>query len=382
MKRFTSLLLILAMILTAAYASAEGDYISIDAQIRTGDQEVQANLNIYPEEDRFYFTSSLIPDICIQLAGISPAETVNALSELIRNLNDDKITGIIRKCTAEWVAFMQPETRTGSFSGDAFDHASTMQHITFSCGDLMLLGQRIRKALRQQGASAVLLESDWSDLLMPERNIRFDLKIFDDGKYASLGVLDGEKTVMTVSANISESDAVLLVAGCGYGGKNYYSRILADQKDGRLDITETLYADDLKAGYPGLTADSLIYTRNSTIEWDAETVRFSEFLFPANEQMTPVTCSGTLGNVTSGRLFEGEIHFSGYDGFRATITADIKKGGIGEMPARIIDLDQADETELIGLGTEIGVAMLPILLQIIGGLPPEYSVPVAQIMNY
>ena len=72
MKRFTSLLLILAMILTAAYASAEGDYISIDAQIRTGDQEVQANLNIYPEEDRFYFTSSLIPDICIQLAGISP----------------------------------------------------------------------------------------------------------------------------------------------------------------------------------------------------------------------------------------------------------------------------------------------------------------------
>lgn len=382
MKRFISVLLVLILLTAAVCASAEEKNCEIQALIRTGDQEIQTNLNIYLKEDRIYFTSSLIPDICIQLPDIDTEDTLNALAELSRNLNDGRTIEIIRDCVKEWIVFMQPEIRTGNYSGDAFEQASSMQHIVFSYGDLALLGQRIRKSLKDKGVSAVLLESDWSDLIMPERNIRFDLKIFDEGKYASLNVLDGENIVMTVSANMSEPDCILLITGCGYSGKNYYSRILAEKKEGRLDITESLYADDLKAGYPGLKENSLIYTRNSSIEWNTEGIQYSVFLFPANNAMTPIAGSGTFRNTTSGRCFDGEIHFSGYDGFRVTITADLKNGGIDQMPARMIDLDQADETELIGLGTEIGVALLPLLFQAIESLPPEYSAPISTFMHY
>ena len=334
MKRFISVLLVLILLTAAVCASAEEKNCEIQALIRTGDQEIQTNLNIYLKEDRIYFTSSLIPDICIQLPDIDTEDTLNALAELSRNLNDGKTIEIIRDCVKEWIVFMQPEIRTGNYSGDAFEQASSMQHIVF------------------------------------------------EGKYASLNVLDGENIVMTVSANMSEPDCILLITGCGYSGKNYYSRILAEKKEGRLDITESLYADDLKAGYPGLKENSLIYTRNSTIEWNTEGIQYSVFLFPANNAMTPIAGSGTFRNTTSGRCFDGEIHFSGYDGFRVTITADLKNGGIDQMPARMIDLDQADETELIGLGTEIGVALLPLLFQAIESLPPEYSAPISTFMHY
>ena len=382
MKRLFSLMLILLILTTAAGAVSEGSRCEINAEIKTGEQTYQANLTVSADEDRIRFTSSMIPDTCVQLSRIDPAQTASALSELIRNLGDDKITDTIRKCAAEWMAYMQPEIRTGMFSGDAFEQASVMEHITFSCGDLMLLSQRIRKSLTEKGIEAVLLESDWSELMMPERNIRFDLKIFDGGKYVSVNVLDGENIVATVSANLSDPDCILLITGCGYGGKNYYSRILAEIKEGRLDITEMLYADDQKAGYPGLLGDSLIYTRDSTIEWAADEIKFSGCLFPANDRMTPVAWSGTLRNINPGRFFEGEIHFAGYTGISAAITADLYQGSSPETAGKVIDLDEPDEKELIALGAEIGVAVLPALISIISALPPEYAAPVSEMMGY
>ena len=123
MKRFISVLLVMILLTAAVCASAEEKNCEIQAQIRTGDQEIQTNLNIYLKEDRVYFTSSLIPDICIQLPDIDTEDTLNALAELSRNLNDGKTIEIISNCVKEWIVFMQPEIRTGNYSGDAFEQA-------------------------------------------------------------------------------------------------------------------------------------------------------------------------------------------------------------------------------------------------------------------
>lgn len=386
MKRFVSLVLILAMLVSATGTLAESNHCKIESQIHAGDQEILVNLNIYAENDKLYFTSSLCPDICILISGFNSEEIISAVNELARNLSDERLNTVISQCFQDWIAFMQPETRTGSFSGDAFDNATSMTHITFSYGDLILLKQRIVSALREQGLSGVLLESDWSSLFTPERNIRFDLKVFDDGKYASLNVLDGADIVMTLSANLSAPDDILLVIGQGYGGKNYYSRILAEKKENRLEISEMLYADDLKTGFPGLDMDDLICTRTCTITVTAEnktvkSINVSGSLLPAND-LTAVRFAGTIGNGETGRVFDGEIWFPGNDQLSIMITSDLDHDMIAEMPARVIDLDQADERELITLGTEIGVALLPILYQVVSALPAEYAEPIELLLGF
>ena len=385
MKRFISLILVLAMVIPAAGALAGGSHCGIEAQVLAGEQDTRIRLDIYADNDQIYITSSLIPDTCIRISGINPAQIGDAAAELIRNIRSGKMTEIAEGCIRDWIAFMQPETREGSFSGDAFEQATSMQRITFSWGDLMMLGRNTLKALKTEGLSGELLEGDWSELLTPQRNIRFDLKIFDGGKYASLGVLDGADTVMTVSANLSDPDCALVITGCGTGGKNYYSSILAEKKENRVDITEMLYADDMKTGCPGLGTDSLICTQANIIEWTetngtAENIQLSGTLFPANG-MKPIQYSGTISNVETGRIFEGTVSFSGYDKVSASVTADLDDETIGEMPARLIDLDRADEKELIGLGTEIGVALLPTLFQVINALPEEYITPVMELMK-
>lgn len=385
MKRFISLILILMMLISATHAAAENSHCRIEAQIHAGDQEILASLNIYSDDNKIYFTSSLFPDVCIQLSGVDSDEIIQATLELIRNMSDERMAEVILQSVKEWSAFMQPETRKGSFSGDAFDCATSMEHIVFSYGDLMLLEQRTVNALRMQGLSGALLESDWSSAMMPERNIRFDLKAFDEGRYASLNVLDGEEIIMTVSANLSDPDSALLVIGRGFGGKNYYSRILAEKKENRLEISEMLYADDLKNGFPGLGRDNLICTRTFTVsmaEEDGQTknVQISGSLLPAND-LSAIRFAGMIYNAEAGRIFDGEIWFPGDNQLSIMINAELDHDTIGEMPARVVDLDQADEKELVALGTEIGVALLPIFYQILSALPAEYVDPVMKLMN-
>ncbi len=375
-RRLSSLLLILTIIISGC-VSAEGKHYEIDAQIHTEDREIQVVLKAFPENERVCIISSLIPDQCIQIPGADPDQMMNALAVILQNMNGGGNGDAIRNCLADWFVFMQPETRTGAFSGDAFEKASTMQHITFSYGDLILLCRRIRGAQQDRGICP-----DIPSGKLPERNIRFDLKVFDEGKYASLSVLDGKDTVITVSADLSLPDCLTAVAGCGYGGKNYYMHIAAEKKEGRLEVEKSLFADDLKTGFPGLKDDSLICTVNSTIDWAADEIRFSAVLTPADEQMKPVESSGTIRNASDGRVFEGEIRFSGYDGFLASVTADLREGEIGALPAEVIEMNPADENERIASETKIFTTMLPQLLQIISAFPFEYSVKFLKVMGF
>ena len=381
MKRFFCLILTLVMLGTAGSALAGERCCAIGIRVQTGEREIQADLNIFSDNGRILLTSSLIPDTCIGISDADPDEILKFLSDIISVFSDEKVKETIRNCAKEWIIFMRPEIRNGTFSGDAFEKASVLQEINFSYGDLLLLGMTIRKALRNQGISTIPADIDWTALPAPSRNIRFNLKLFDGGKYCSLAVLDGENTLITASANLSDPDCILLIYGCGYNGKNYYSRILAERKESKIDITEMLYADDRKTGYPGLGENDLILTRNNTIEKNNEEIRFSGCMFPANG-MAPVIVSGSIKNIRDGRFFEGEIHFSGYDGIRATITADMDNGATGDMiPERIISISQADEGALVSLGAEIGTSVLPMLIQVINALPEEYISPVMNLLG-
>lgn len=381
MKRFFSLLLALAVLWAAAYAAAEEKSCAVNVTILAEGQPLESNLLIQPDGDRISLTSSLMPGTCISFPRIDTESMQKAADTLKQCLAEGKAAEIIRSSAAEWFAYMQPETRTGVFSGDAFDRASEMQRITFSYGDLMLLEARIRKALAEQGIAAETDGNGFPETMMPERNVRFELKLFDGGKYASLAALDGDNTVMTFSADLSAPDRILAVIGGASGGKNYYCSIRAERTDGRLAVVEKLLADDMKTGYPGLAEDSLICTAESVMEWTAEETRLKEVLTPANG-LLPVTFAATFRNRPEGRVFEGTLSFSGYDGITAQIVADIQKGGTIDPPSKVIQMEQATEQELVSLGTEIGISMVPAIIRIFNALPEGYSTLLRKLTGF
>ncbi len=51
MKRFISLILVLAMVIPAAGALAGGNHCGIEAQVLAGDQDIRIRLDIYAEND-------------------------------------------------------------------------------------------------------------------------------------------------------------------------------------------------------------------------------------------------------------------------------------------------------------------------------------------
>ena len=248
MKRFISLILMLALLVPAAGAFADAGHCRVEVTVHAGEQEIKADLDTYLDNGLLSLTSSLLPGYCIRTAAVNPEKTAEVLAGVLQSLNDEETAKTVEACVQEWFAYMQPETRTGAYSGDAFASASVMQRITFSYGDLVLLVRKIRNALSAGGLlSADLIGDEWMDLLAPERNIRFELKVFDGGKYASMNVLDGTDTVATVSADLSEPENLLAVIGCGYGGKNYYFAYERDHKnESRLESTGRLFADDYK----------------------------------------------------------------------------------------------------------------------------------------
>ena len=359
MKRFISLILMLALLVPAAGAFAGAGHCRMEVTVYTGEQEIKADLDTYLENGQISLTSSLLPGYCIRTAAVDPEEAEAALAGILQCLNDGETKKAVEACVQEWFVYMQPETLTGAYSGDAFESASLMQRITFSCGDLTLLLRKIQKVLADRGLSSNLVGDDWVEVLAPERNVRFELKIFDGGKYASMNVLDGMDTVATVSADLSDPESLLVIAGCGYGGKNYYVSIQRDIKESRLESTGMLFADDNKLGYLGVDDKSLICTWYEVMEQAGDEIRIEENFIPANG-MTPIVLAGTIRNVTEGRFFDGELSFTGNDQFRAAVTADLDSEPLGEMPGEVIDIDSTGGEETDEIAAAFGSAMAPL----------------------
>ena len=102
-------------------------------------------------------------------------------------------------------------------------------------------------------------------------------------------------------------------------------------------------------------------------------------MIPANG-LTPIILQGEIRNGDNGQVFEGFLRFDKIEQPQIAVTASMDDAEIGEMPARVVDLEKADSTEVAELGQEIGTELYPVLLQIVASLPKDYMQPVIQMM--
>ncbi len=376
MKRLFCLILALCMPAVSGAALAAEEHYAVRIVFSASGREIPVDIDLYTGEGQAVVTSSLLKDTGI-LVPIGDIEEIAPTAEQLKNLADDGTVQAILDCAQEWALYIQPETKTGVFSGNAFPEAREMQRYRFSYGDLTMLIRRIRAQLPPGNVLRDLIDATGIDWLFPLRNIQFDLKLFDGGKYASLDVLNGEDTLMTCSADLEDPASLLIVSGVGLEGKNYYSRIITDMPAAnRLIITEKLYADDLKTGFAGLDDNALILSTIHEIEWNGtdgapEEIGYTLIVTPANG-MTPLSLTAKITPSAESRVAEGVVQFSGYDKCSAKITIDRSEEKIGEMPGNLTDLSRASEEETAAFGAKVQEALTPVMLQVVTAMPEEY----------
>ena len=374
-KRIAAFIILSALLISCTNVLAENNHYSIGIQVRAGEQTFPVEADVFRDESMIYTLCSLFPDQCFQdYLDASVLELADDMMILVQTVADEKKWDTAKECVDEWLSYMQPETETGSYTGDAFIHASRMERVVFSYGDMLMLYQRLLSRCNQGSDNpSQKLGSSIQDL--PEKNYMFELKLFDERKYISLNVLDRQNTIMTLSADISQPGQINAVLGCGFTEKNYYWKIGIEQVYGQQTaITVQSYADDYKQGFLSVDENCLIMTYHFSAELssDQDTILFHLIMAPGKESMTPVEVNGTFCMEKNGRLLEGDAGFAGKDDLNIHFSVD-RDEAIPDLGQRnILDLSNADSETIENLILNATEELTLPILQILPVIPEEY----------
>ena len=370
------MMLLLSVITMSCTALASEEHYAIQITIHASGREIPASIDIYKETEHIILLSSFMPDTGI-LISTPVQEDAGSVMENINMLTDESSAKKIGECIQEWINYMRPAKQNGVYSGNAFAEATEMQRVQISYSDLMLLIRRIRNVLPEGNTVREIIDTLGIDSIIPSRNISMDLKVFDDGKYLSIDVLEGEDAIATVSADIEDSSNILLITGVGMEGKNYYNRCIIDTtSENRLIITDKLYADDMKNGYLGLDNNALILSTVHEFELtgkpeNPEEIGYNFIMTPANE-ITPVYLTAKLYPSNDEHVAECTLGFSAYDNLSANIEVSRSNERISVMPEKVIDIENMTDDDQEMLTETIQTALTPLMLQVMAALPEEY----------
>lgn len=376
MKRLICIVLVLSLMMISVIALAAEEHYTVQITINASGREIPASIDIYKEAEQIILISSLMPDTGIRFS-VPVQEDTGSILEKMNMLTEESAANRIGECVKEWIAYMRPEQRSGVFSGNAFTEATEMHRIQISYSDLMLLIRRIRSALPEGNIVSEIIDTLDIDSIIPPRNLSLDLKVFDNGKYFSIDVQEGEETVATFSADIEDSSNILFIAGIGLEGKNYFSRFVIDTtSENRLIITKKLYADDWKNGYFGLDDNALILSTIHEVEINGtpdnpEEIGYSFIMTPAN-QIVPIYLTANIYPKKKDHIADCKIGFSDYDNLSASITVNKDNERIKELPEKIIDTENTTDDDQAQLTNTFEKALTPLMLQVMAALPEEY----------
>ena len=90
MKRFISLILMLALLVPAAGAFADAGHCRVEVTVYAGEQEIKADLDTYLDNGLLSLTSSLLPGYCVRTAAVNPEKTAEVLAGVLQSLNDEE----------------------------------------------------------------------------------------------------------------------------------------------------------------------------------------------------------------------------------------------------------------------------------------------------
>ena len=282
-----------------------------------------------------------------------PEGTGKALSEIIGN----------------WTASHQGVTRTGFFSGDAFESAEEETTYEISWADVYALISTIRREVEDDTLAEILENAEeWTREAAMSSETRMILRDYDGGKADSLTVMRGTDTVNTLSiARSSDSGFVFrFVWGWAEGGKDYYTLLDADMKDpDNVQLHGEILADDECRGFRSLGRSALICSWDGILLSKDRGLSFETMLTPANGT-GPFFVNGSVLNATA-RLemaigTQENTFFEIVCENKAEIDHTVTEG---KNVIRFFEMSEEEETALSALISGKGITMLYKLIQVL-----------------
>ena len=230
MKTFC--LLLAFCFLFAAGGTAETQSRGIEAEIDTEGGEIRLRTSLAPG------TSATLP----LPDGATPEDVFALIRPDALPKLADSLAGALAACAEQAGA----ETQRGFFTGDLFEQAGEKRDLDLNRAESEKLLEAWAGRIQEQGTdpktaerAARFLRQAIAQTFGDETNLH--ISQFDGGRYLSCEIRDGEKPVLTLSADLSESNSCHAVIGRASGQTAWYEEILCRRNGQETEWILCLY---------------------------------------------------------------------------------------------------------------------------------------------
>lgn len=178
--------------------------------------------------------SSMLPKSVIRIGFEYPLDP-DLPVRLIRLLCD----GMLR-----WSRSHSMPEETGLFAGDAFDQAKTALVFRAASSEMDAFFDSLSSETATEAAATDLSPAQMLRRFLPDAagsGTSLNGFVYDDGKAFSLNVMHQEDCLMTLSADLSGADEILLVLGQGDGRSFFYHDLIIRGSSDDLDYDYSLH---------------------------------------------------------------------------------------------------------------------------------------------
>ena len=340
--------------------------------------DVSLTAELYENQDELLVFSSLFPAAYISMA----KQEKNLSGSDLLCLRPDRAAAAMRAFWSEllsWSTAQNVKKKSGFFTGDLFDFASTMEETEFGAGEIMLfLRELCEKATDHPGDSilsdpimAVILKRFASSVLpdLYGAGIRCKVRSFDSGKYAVMQFFNAEGILFTLSADYSGKEENRFLISHTENGRYFFRIISLSNQAKETKVSVELYSSteesfrSAQTGYPILT-EQLNWSRR-----EEDTCVF-EYSLHSPSLEAPLMLAGSAAFDQNGCIVASKADLyiqGGEEKFRITLSADNENAAprMDEERTRI-DWQRADQRgeltlTLLANLTQFATRILPLL---------------------
>ena len=373
MKKIFSILL--AMILMTGCAAAGDCHLDIQFVVHQGNEDTAVTAEAVLREHQIQFLSGLFPSYALVME-YNNAELLQSLAAVTEPFDIFAMPSF-REGLSAFSTDIQAETVTGVFTGDLFDEAHSMLSGTFTLNEII---SRIMKIANPGYASGTDEQQDTvKDVfsgkgLQKLSDIMIQYRVYDHGAYLTLNGVFGDKTIFTLSCDLTEENSVKSVLGYPDNGKNYY--IVSEFKvvsDREISISSAMISDRNKLGYRAIMNNSPVLKENWKIRQsqDRKGTEFTGEIVPENGK-TPLEISGSISTETKPVLL-AKIGFRDWNESWFTLAVTLENTLLNTEGLKVVSVDSAEDNQRLEFAGEMSGNVMAFLARLMMAVPEEYK---------
>lgn len=373
LKRIIVFCLIFALLCTSAYAQDE--CVHFQLTIHQSGTDTNCNADLISVNDRILIVSDLFPGSFISIP--LPDEVMSFNSPFSISAFSTFSSLDYRPILKDWYSGLSPAESTGFYSGDLFELSTQMAAGTCKKNDLILLAESLL-SFSDSGRDFVffnhfeqLYNSGFFDSVVSSEA---EYRIYDSGNYFSLTGKQGDKTLYTLSLDLSDPSHQRILYGYVNNSQNYYRYAEMNFiSDHEVHLMMCFYTDDLQTGFRSVEALTPVVRENWTFSLsdDQRSIDFSAEIEPQNDLNNILVAGSILAGETL-RAF-ADITFRDAPDSSFTFSAEITHKSLSFEDLHEVSLEDLSNITLdSAFAQELTDNVISVYTSFLFALPAKY----------